>query len=198
MKTALRRGMLAAVPVVAIGLTGCSMLEGTQQWYDATDGVSVDAGDVGVRDIVVVTDGEGRATVLATFANRGDDDQLVEVVVGGVSATPADGALDLPGGGYARVGPDDTRIDLDAVDATPGLGVDVEFRFADAERASVEALVKAESGLYADIIIKPAPELTPVPDETPPTDAETPPAEAETPPADAETPPAEEPTPEST
>ena len=185
MKSAVRRRALVALPVLALGLAGCSMHEQTQGWYDATDGVSVDAGDIGIRDVVVVADDEGRSTVLATFANAGGADELVEVVVGDVSAEPSDGPLEIPRDGYAKLGPEGPRVDVTEAGTVPGgtievefrfadagtvpgSTIEVEFRFADAPRASVEALVQPHDGIYEGVLPldAPNPTFTAVPDST--------------------------------
>ena len=168
MKSAVRRRALVALPVLALGLAGCSMHEQTQGWYDATDGVSVDAGDIGIRDVVVVADDEGRSTVLATFANAGGADELVEVVVGDVSAEPSDGPLEIRRDGYAKLGPEGHRVDFADAGTVPGSTIEVEFRFADAPRASVEALVQPHDGIYEGVLPldAPNPTFTAVPDST--------------------------------
>lgn len=171
-RSALRRRLVVALPVVVLGivpsLAGCSMHEGTQGWYDPTDGVSVDAGPIDIRNVIVVSDGEGKATVLASFANTGDADELVEIIVDGTAITPGEGALAIPARGYATIGPEATRADLFESETQPGLSATVEFRFASAPRAQVTALVQANEGLYAEaiddaVVVDPP---TPVPEET--------------------------------
>lgn len=147
-----RRPLAATVAIVGLSVlaAGCASVRAqTQQWYEPADGVSTDAGQIGVRNVLLVAEEDGSvATVIATFANEGPDDELVEVRVGDRIAPPAGGPLEIPEDGYARLGPDQTRLDVFGVDVTPGQFVDVEFVFADAPRAEVQALVQPAEREY--------------------------------------------------
>jgi copper(I)-binding protein len=157
--------VLAAVSALALALTGCgSIRTQTQQWYTPADGASAEAGDIAVRNVVVVADESGEeSTVLATFANRGEEeDRLVEVRVGDATATPAGGDLTIPAGSYATLGPGETRVDVEGADTVPGTFVEVEFRFESAPRTTVDALVQAADGEYEDALIAPR-EASPTP-----------------------------------
>ena len=158
-----RMAVLAALTVLGLALAGCgSLREQTQQVYDPADGTSADAGDIAVRNVVVVASENGdAATVFASFANRGADDRLVEVHVGESAATLPDGSLELPAGGYASLSPDSTRLDVSGGDIEPGQFVEIGFRFDQAPRVTVNALVKPADGLYEDALI--APRSTPSP-----------------------------------
>ena len=147
---------LAAVCVLALVLTGCGSRTQTQQWYTPADGVSAEAGDIAVRNVLVVATESGNAsTVLATFANRGDEDHLVEVRVGDATATPTGGDLTIPANGFATLGPGETRVDVDGADTVPGTFVEVEFLFESAPRTTVDALVQPADGDYEDALIAP-------------------------------------------
>jgi len=147
---------LAAVCMLALVLTGCGIRTQTQQWYTPADGVSAEAGDIAVRNVLVVaTDSGDASTLLATFANRGDEDQLIEVRVGDATATPDGGDLTIPANGYAALGPEGTRVDVEDADTVPGTFVEVEFLFERAPRTTVEALVQAAEGDYEDALIAP-------------------------------------------
>ncbi|WP_157574751.1 hypothetical protein [Jiangella muralis] len=169
MKVAVRRLVLVAAPVLMLGAAGCSIQEQTQRWYSADNGINAEAGDIGLRNVQVVSDGDGTATVIATLTNRGDnDDELAEVLIGDVPAELADGPLDLPVRGVADLGPDADRVDGFDVDTVPGYTVSVEFRFENAPRTTVQALVRPAEGAYAEAL--PA---QPAPDQEEPTDAPT-------------------------
>jgi hypothetical protein len=148
---------LAAVCVLALVLTGCgSIRTQTQQWYTAADGVNAEAGDIAIRNVLVVaTESGDDSTLLATFANRGDEDQLVEVRVGDTTARPDGGDVTIPANGYATLGPEGTRVDVEDADTVPGTFVEVEFLFERAPRTTVEALVQAAEGDYEDALIAP-------------------------------------------
>lgn len=152
-----RRAAIVALPVLGLALAGCgSIKEQTQQPYDATDGVSAQAGDIGVRNVLVVaTDDGDAATLMASFANRGPADRLEAVRVGETEATPTGSPLEIPAGGYASLGPEDTRLDIDGADTTPGRVVEIEFLFRRAPRVTVQALVEPAEGMYEDALMTP-------------------------------------------
>ena len=151
---------LAAVCMLALVLTGCGIRTQTQQWYTPADGVSAEAGDIAVRNVLVVaTDSGDASTLLAMFANRGDEDQLVEVRVGDATARPDGGDLTIPANGYATLGPEGTRVDVEDADTVPGTFVEVEFLFERAPRTTVEALVQTAEGDYEDALIAPREQL---------------------------------------
>ncbi|HEX6336726.1 MAG TPA: hypothetical protein VFZ85_07225 [Jiangellaceae bacterium] len=156
MLSAARRRLAVLASVLLLGLVaaGCGEVREQTQWsQDRTDGVSATAGDIGIRNALVVADEEGRqATVLAMFTNRGGPDELVSVRVAGSEAEPEGGPLAIPDGGTVSVGPNQTRVDVAGVDAQPGRRVDIEFVFANAPRASVSALVQPADGVYADAL----------------------------------------------
>lgn len=153
MKVAVRRLVLAAVPVLVLGAAGCSIHEQTQRWYPADNGVNTEAGEIGLRNVQVVSDGQGTATVVGTLTNRGDaEDELVEVLIGGVAADLGDGPVEIPVGGIAGLGPDGERVDGFEVEADPGHTVTVEFRFGAAPRTTVHALVRPAEGAYAEAL----------------------------------------------
>jgi hypothetical protein len=143
------------------------MNEQTQDWYTPANGVSTEAGDIGLRNVLVVADDEEQATILAALSNRGSqDDSLLEVTIGDVVSEPVNGAIDIPAKGYATVGPDADRIDVTHVDAAPGRIVEVTFRFAHAPRTTVDALVQADTGPYADTLPDSTPSSTSEPPQT--------------------------------
>lgn len=152
--TTARWRRILVLPAVFFALAGCAMQEGTQNWYNATDGSSADAGAIAIRNVVVVASEDDEATVLATFVNRSDPDELVEVVVGETTATPEIGSVQIPAGSSASIGPDAaSRVDANGSGAEPGHIVNVEFRFESAPRTSVAAVVQETTGLYADALL---------------------------------------------
>lgn len=146
-----RLAALVTVPFIALLAVGCGEVREQTQWSDdRTHGVSANAGDVAIRNALVVADENGsEATMFAVFANRGPADELVSVRVGDTEAEPEGGPLEIPARGYAALGPDNTRLDVTGVELTPGLRVEVEFIFGSAPRATVSALVKPAEGIYA-------------------------------------------------
>ncbi|MGH8775757.1 MAG: hypothetical protein ACRDWI_11465 [Jiangellaceae bacterium] len=155
--------VLGAV-VLSLAVAGCGSVRAqTQQGSTLGDGVSGEAGDISLRNVVVVaTDSGDASTVLASFANRGADDELDQVRVNGSIATPTGGSLDLPAGGFASLGPDSTRLDVGGADTVPGRFVEVQFVFAEAPRVTVDALVQTATRQYENALIAPrGPEPSP-------------------------------------
>lgn len=149
-----RLAILASVLLVGLVAVGCGEVRAQTQWSgDRTDGVSATAGDIGIRNALVVADEDSRqATVLAMFSNRGEADELVSVRVGGRDAEPEGGPLTIPARGNVSLGPDHTRLDVTGATAEPGRGIELVFIFANAPRATVSALVQPADGIYADAL----------------------------------------------
>ena len=156
MLSAARRRLPVFASVLLLGLVaaGCGEVREQTQWSGGRmQGVNTDAGEIAIRDVVVVSDIDGQqATVLAMLVNSGDEDELVRVRVGSVEAEPEGGSLTIPAGGAARLGPDGTRLDAEGVDVQPGMRVEVELVFGSAPRATVDTLVQAADGVYADAL----------------------------------------------
>ena len=152
---------IAGLTLVAAGCAPVPIRSQTQEWYEPADGVSAQAGDIAIRNVLLVAKEDGSvATVLATFANTGAEDEFLEVHVGDSIATATTGPVEIPEDGYARLGPDDARLDVFGADVQPGQFVDVEFVFRDAPRAEVEALVQRPEGDYEgalDDAVEPTP-----------------------------------------
>jgi len=141
-----------AVIVIAVALSGCANEGATQEFYTPADGANGQAGDIAIRNVVVVSEEGGPASLIATFVTNGErNDSLRGVKFGDVEATLLpDGALPLPGGTPVSVGTGELRAETARLDAEPGEFTTVELTFADAPRATVEALVQAPVGIYKD------------------------------------------------
>ena len=86
------RAVAAAALAVALsaGLAGCNMIspQRTTMKYDASDGVSVELGDIALRNVLLITDGEGKqANLVYTAVNRTSEDAKVEIKFDGSSST---------------------------------------------------------------------------------------------------------------
>ncbi len=153
-----RRRLLTIVAVSLRGLlaAGCGDVREQTQWSwdaDRTHGVSARAGDVTIRNALIVADESGeQATVMAVFANRGPEDELVRVVVNGAEGEPEGGPLTIPANGFVRLDAVENRLDLQGIGTTPGQRTQIEFIFGAAPRATVNALVLANEGIYASVL----------------------------------------------
>jgi hypothetical protein len=149
-----RLATVVTVSLLALLAAGCGEVREQTQWADdRTHGVSATAGDVDIRNALVVAAEDGSdATVLAVFANRGAADELVRIRLADNEAEPEAGPMEIPARGYAVLGPDATRLDVSGADVTPGFRVELEFIFQNAPRATVSALVKPAEGIYADAL----------------------------------------------
>ncbi len=150
-----RIGIAVAALVLVGGVSACGSGRDayTQKWYNPAEGINADAGDVDVRDLVVVTNGEGAVSVVGTFINQGDDDRLVEVMVDGQQAELSPRAVELPSGSPVHLGQGDTRADVSGLSdgAVPGTGAEVELRFQSAPRTTVSTYVYEAEGIYDDL-----------------------------------------------
>lgn len=149
-----RLAMLVAVSLLGLLAAACGEVREQTQWDDdRTHGASATAGDIQIRNALIVADEEGRqATLMASFANRGPTDELQRVIVNGREAEPEGGPLAVPARGFARLDADENRLDLQNIDTTPGLRTEVEFIFGAASRATVNVLVLADEGIYASVL----------------------------------------------
>jgi hypothetical protein len=151
-RTRPRRLIPLVAVLLALGLAACGsgMNAASQKWYQAGDGTNVDAGDIEIRGVVVVSDGSGSATVLAAFSNpTGEPEQVTSISVGGQPADLA-GPIVVPAKGRVTTVDDGRRIVATGTDATPGLLVPVTFTFATAPEAATRTVVQEPVGAYTD------------------------------------------------
>jgi hypothetical protein len=141
-----------AVLVLAAGLSGCANKNAaTQKFYTPADGVNGQAGDVAIRNVLVVSETEGNASLLATFVRQGgEEDRLVGVRIDGRDATLTPSQILLPLSAPVTVGMADLAARASGVEVEPGGLAEVEFRFQRAPRTSVEALVFPPENVYGE------------------------------------------------
>ncbi|SEJ38698.1 hypothetical protein [Demequina mangrovi] len=118
MKLTARAIPLAAVAVLA---TGCSAVNPitTQQAYDASDGVSIEIGEVTGLNLLVITEAEGAPAVLTgSLRNAGDEDATVAASVDGASIV----TVEIPAGQTVRLGGEEGETHVTGTStAAPGL-----------------------------------------------------------------------------
>ncbi|MDN4477489.1 hypothetical protein QQX10_08275 [Demequina sp. SYSU T00039] len=123
---------IAAAAVVSAVLAGCSAVNPitTQMQYDASDGISLEIGDVTAYNLLVLTPGEGETGVLiGTLENAGTEDVAVSASIDGTAIT----TVDVPAGATVKLGGDDGETAVTGtVPVLPGLLTEVVFQ-TDAE-----------------------------------------------------------------
>lgn len=104
-----RTAALAAVASAGLLLSGCSFVAPNTaiQPYAPADGLQAELGDVLVRNMLVVSEGDGEAGLLVgALVNRGEEDTTVELEVGGTTAE-----VDVPAGASVALGLETDRPD---------------------------------------------------------------------------------------
>lgn len=164
--------VVATVAAVTAGLLlgGCSFTSRdlTLEPYAPSDGLQADLGDVLVRNVLVVSEGDGEPGVLsATLANRGDEDRTLLVQVGESTAEqPAPVTqVDVPAQGTLVIGVEDeaaaTEEDEDAVpvevvvvdrvEELAGGVITVSFEDPEEDSATLEVPIVRPEGPYAGL-----------------------------------------------
>lgn len=167
-ETAVKRAVVALAAVATVALSGCgaNLDAQSQQWYNPAEGVGSTplASAVAVRNVVVLTDGEGPAGVVAAFVNSGEaTDSLEGVTVDGEIAELA-GDTELPVGELVPMGYDDgpTAV-LPEGSVDEGAFVTVEFTFDNARSVTLTTITRPAEGIWATLAPTAAPTPTPTP-----------------------------------
>lgn len=160
--TAHRRTATAlAVASAGLLLSGCSFREPTAiKPYAPADGLQAELGDVLVRNMLVVSEGDGAAGLLVgALVNRGDEDTTVEVQIGGTTAE-----VDVPAGGSVALGRGADRpdgelstilsevLEVSEVDAVAGTAVDLSVTDPVFGTAELRVPVVLPEGDYAEFV----------------------------------------------
>ncbi|WP_296665509.1 hypothetical protein [Demequina sp.] len=122
MKLPARLVTLAAVAVVAAGCSAINPIT-TQDPYDASDGISVDIGDVRGINLLVVTEAEGSpAVLLGSLYNSSAEDVQVAASIDGESIV----TIDVAAGATVKLGGEDGEQHVTGTaSVAPGLLQDV-------------------------------------------------------------------------
>ena len=137
---------------VALGATGCNMIapQATTIPYSPSDGVNVpSSGPLKVRNALIVADESGRnGNFLAAIVNDTDEDQTLNIAVGGKAKTVRVDARSI-----VSLGVDERPLLLSGLDSKPGTGVSVTFQSGDG--TAVEFAVPVLDGAlpyYAEFV----------------------------------------------
>lgn len=147
--------------VAALSLSACQISSPvtTDMNYDPADGVSVDAGDVAVRDLLVVSEGNGAAGVVSGLVvnNATEPTEVTLAVNTGGQMTPLTPTVSVAPGQAVRLdgaGPDGsgTPVQVSAVEAGPGGTVPIVVQTSLGEADSGLAPVVLPDGPYGDLV----------------------------------------------
>jgi hypothetical protein len=157
------KARLAASAALALGLalgaSGCSMLtyQATTEKYDASDGVSVDIGELDLRNVLVVSDDGEDGNLIMTVVNNGDDDVELGVQFGeGGGDTQT---IEIEAGNTVAFGVDTAESEdvlepllLEGIDTPPGGLLSMYFQYGDAEGIEKQVpVLDARLPEYADL-----------------------------------------------
>jgi len=124
--------------------------QATTEHYDASDGVSVNVGDLDVRNILVVSDDGEDGNLVLTVVNTGEDDVELGVQVGEGGSEPL--MIEVEAGATVSLGGDEEPLLLEGIDTKPGALLPMFFQYGTAE--GIEKLVPVLDGRlpeYADL-----------------------------------------------
>ncbi|MBD7996154.1 hypothetical protein H9639_12675 [Arthrobacter sp. Sa2CUA1] len=149
----------AAAGVIALsllGATGCSAVndQATTMEYSPSDGIVQDIGELQLRNIVVVSDGDGEpGRLLGTAANASTEPITFELSIGGT-----DLSWNIPAGGKV-VYDDEPQALVESVNVVPGTGIRAEATAASESATLNIPVVDGQVPYYKDYL--PTPEATP-------------------------------------
>lgn len=152
-----RTGAAILALAAATGLAGCQVASPitTELDYDPADGVSVEVGDVVVRDLLVVSEAaEAEGLLRGLVVNQGTEPATVSVQLEDQSGlTPQ---LEVPPGGSARLdGVSGTEsgepVTIASVPSAPGTYMTLRVVTADGSAGSARVPILLPEGPYSDM-----------------------------------------------
>lgn len=110
--------------LVAFGATGCAFItpQATLNIVETSNGISGNAGDIGVRNATLISDNDGAtANLLASFVNQGQRDQQLSVQYTNARGEILTTKVYVPAGQIVSVGAKgDRQITLTDLDSPAG------------------------------------------------------------------------------
>jgi hypothetical protein len=154
-----RKTMVLALSIsaIAITLTGCGATgvdSPTRNIRQVTDGVEGQSGSIKARNVLLVAQPDGSASLVAFFVNESDQsDAIASIVVNGTETkiNPAQNELikDRPvifGGDSATA-----KANVPGISATPGKRVDLTINLVAGAPMTLNALIVEKSDIYANL-----------------------------------------------
>lgn len=133
---------IAAAVVLAVGITlgtaGCNFLvpQSTLRHYDASDGVSGNVGQVGVRNAILISADGSSANLVVTFVNG--DAKSHRIGIQDNSSGKTTFHVTIPANSTQKVGtPGEPAVIFDSIDAKPGALHTLFFQYGDKTGASL-------------------------------------------------------------
>lgn len=121
-----RTATAAAIALLAVGMTGCSAVnvQATTLHYSPSDGIVFDAGDVHMRNLMLVTNAADEpARLIGSMVNDTDKAMSVELTVDGNSAT-----VEVPKKTSLKLEDDANKVVLPSAGAEPGSHVEATVK----------------------------------------------------------------------
>ncbi|TFV99969.1 hypothetical protein [Orlajensenia leifsoniae] len=153
------RGRIASSVIVAaaiiVGTAGCGLVapQATTYHYFASDGVSGDIGEIGIRNAVIVTDKGKLGNLVVTIVNSGSEDAEITVQHESSSGKKTV-TIDAPANETTLFGPaGGEQVLLRDLDAQAGSLLDVYFQYGDEQGEDLQVPV-LDGGLpeYSDLL----------------------------------------------
>jgi len=121
-----RTATAAAIALLAVGMTGCSAVnvQATTLPYSASDGIVFDAGNIHMRNLMLVTkSADEPARLIGSMVNNTDKAMSVELTVDGNSAT-----VEVPKKTSVELEDDANKVVLPRAGAEPGSHIETTFK----------------------------------------------------------------------
>jgi hypothetical protein len=162
---------IALASALLAGTAGCGLLvpTATMKEYSAGDGLNIAVGDLKFRNVLIITDASGDASMIGTIVNPTTTVQFVTAEFRG------DTAFDVTlvaNEGLTKIGlADGYPIIVRGLGLSAGQYLDVYFQYGDQDGAVLAVPVLDASNplysTYSPSLFTPAPTPTPTPSETP-------------------------------
>ncbi|MEE1622028.1 hypothetical protein ACQ3I4_11870 [Zafaria sp. Z1313] len=141
-----RTAAALALGLMAVGVTGCGAInaQATAESYAPSDGIVFNAGDLKIRNLMLVTNtADEEARVLGSLVNTTDQDQTLVLEVAGSSVT-----IDIPAQSTKKLEDDVNKTILPSAGAEPGAHVDASVNVGGASESKSVPVVNGALAEY--------------------------------------------------
>ena len=142
--------------LLVVGLAGCGASgpdAPTRNVRQVTDGVEATSGSIKAVNVVLVTQEDGSAVLVGTFANSGEaSDAITAITANGILGEISVSTLDQYSGPAIFSGDSaNSTAKFPGLNAKASSHVEVEVTFATAAPMKLSALVRAKTDIYANV-----------------------------------------------